>query len=81
MSAKTLGAVRRKFAPWDDPTATPLIEIRNLTKHFGEFIAVDNVSLKIYEREFLRSSVLRAAGKQRSCAWWQDSRTQARARF
>ena len=52
MSAKTLGAVRRKFAPWDDPTATPLIEIRNLTKHFGEFTAVDNVSLKIYEREF-----------------------------
>lgn len=52
MSAKTLGAVRRKFAPWDDPSATPLIEIRNLTKRFGDFTAVDNVSLKIYEREF-----------------------------
>jgi len=52
MSAKTLGAVRRKFAPWDDPSATPLIEIRNLTKRFGDFTAVDHVSLKIYEREF-----------------------------
>ena len=52
MSAKTLGAVRRKFAPWDNPDAVPLIEIRNLTKRFGEFTAVDDVSLKIYEREF-----------------------------
>jgi putrescine transport system ATP-binding protein len=52
MSAKTLGAVRRKFAPWDDPSATPLIEIRNLTKRFGDFTAVDHVSLKIYECEF-----------------------------
>ena len=52
MSAKTLGAVRRKFAPWDDPSAKPLIEIRNLTKRFGEFTALDDVSLKIYEREF-----------------------------
>jgi putrescine transport system ATP-binding protein len=52
MSVKTLGAVRRKFAPWDDPSATPLIEIRNLTKRFGDFTAVDHVSLKIYEREF-----------------------------
>ena len=52
MSAKTLGAVRRKFAPWDNPSAPPLIEIRSLTKRFGHFTAVDSVSLKIYEREF-----------------------------
>ena len=52
MSAKTLGPVRRKFAPWDDPALKPLIEIRNVTKNFGSFTAVDHVSLKIYEREF-----------------------------
>ena len=52
MSAKTLGPVRRKFAPWDDPSSKPLIEIRQVTKSFGSFTAVDDVSLKIYEREF-----------------------------
>ena len=50
--AKTLGPVRRKFAPWDDPTAKPLIEFRNVVKRFGDFTAVDDVSLGIYEREF-----------------------------
>jgi len=50
--AKTLGPVRRKFAPWDDPTAKPLIEFRNVIKRFGDFTAVADVSLGIYEREF-----------------------------
>jgi len=52
MSAKTLGPVRRKFAPWDDKAAVPLISIKNVSKQFGSFTAVDNVSLDIYEREF-----------------------------
>ncbi len=50
--AKTLGPVRRKFSPWNDPTARPLIEFRNVIKRFGDFTAVDDVSLGIYEREF-----------------------------
>jgi putrescine transport system ATP-binding protein len=50
--AKTLGPVRRKFAPWDDPTAKPLIEFKNVIKRFGDFTAVADVSLGIYEREF-----------------------------
>ncbi|MDK9695677.1 MAG: ABC transporter ATP-binding protein [Siculibacillus sp.] len=50
--AKTLGPVRRKFAPWNDPAAVPLIEFRNVVKRFGDFTAVDDVSLGIYEREF-----------------------------
>ncbi len=50
--AKTLGPVRRKFAPWDDPAAKPLIEFRNVIKRFGDFTAVNDVSLGIYEREF-----------------------------
>ncbi|MEJ1161814.1 ABC transporter ATP-binding protein [Prosthecomicrobium sp. N25] len=50
--AKTLGPVRRKFAPWNDPAAKPLIEYRNVVKRFGDFTAVDDVTLGIYEREF-----------------------------
>ncbi|MEM6381277.1 MAG: ABC transporter ATP-binding protein [Pseudomonadota bacterium] len=50
--AKTLGPVRRAFAPWDDPIAKPLIRFENITKRFGDFIAIDNITLDIYEREF-----------------------------
>ncbi len=52
MTSKTLGAVRRKFAPWLDKAAKPLIEFDNVVKKFGDFTAVDGVSLGIYEREF-----------------------------
>ena len=37
--------------PWKDPGAAPYITIENVTKRFGDFVAVDNVSLKIYQRE------------------------------
>ncbi len=37
--------------PWKDPGAEPYITIENVTKRFGDFVAVDNVSLKIYQRE------------------------------
>lgn len=40
------------FRPWDDPDAKPLINIRNVTKRFGSFTAIDDLSLKIYPREF-----------------------------
>jgi putrescine transport system ATP-binding protein len=52
LAKKPIGPVRREFAPWDDPQAKPYIEFRNVTKTFGDFTAVDNLSLKIYEREF-----------------------------
>ena len=52
MAKKVLGAVRRKFQPWNDPAAKPFIEFRGVTKRFGTFVAVDNQSLNIYEREF-----------------------------
>jgi putrescine transport system ATP-binding protein len=47
-----LGAVRRTFQPWNDPAAKPFIEFRAVTKRFGTFVAVDNQTLNIYEREF-----------------------------
>ena len=47
-----LGAVRRAFQPWNDPSARPFIEFRAVTKRFGTFTAIDRQTLAIYEREF-----------------------------
>lgn len=47
-----MGPVRRDFTPWDNPDQPPFIEFRNVTKKFGDFTAVRDLSLKIYEREF-----------------------------
>jgi len=57
---KSLGNIRRSFAPWTDPTAKPFISVRNVTKRFGDFTAVDNLSLDIYHREFF--ALLGASG-------------------
>ncbi|WP_432817321.1 ABC transporter ATP-binding protein [Sulfitobacter sp. JB4-11] len=40
------------FAPWDDPDAKPLIRFQNVTKRYGEFIAIDDLTLDIFEQEF-----------------------------
>lgn len=40
------------FAPWLDPEQKPLIRFRNVTKKYGEFTAIDDLTLDIYEREF-----------------------------
>jgi putrescine transport system ATP-binding protein len=40
-----------KLEPWKDPAAVPYIRIEKVTKKFGDFIAVDEVSLKIYQGE------------------------------
>ncbi|MES0880295.1 ABC transporter ATP-binding protein [Roseibium sp. SCP14] len=52
MAKKSIGPVRREFVPWENPDHPPFIEFRNVTKKFGEFVAVNDLSLKIYEREF-----------------------------
>ncbi|MEP3276903.1 MAG: ABC transporter ATP-binding protein [Stappiaceae bacterium] len=52
MARKAIGPIRRTFVPWEDTSAKPFVEFRNVTKRFGEFVAVDNLSLSIYEREF-----------------------------
>ena len=49
--SKIQGA-RPSFAPWADPAARPLLRLDAVSKRFGEVIAVDRVSLDIYEREF-----------------------------
>ena len=40
------------FAPWNDPAAKPLIEFRNVTKRFGDFTAIDDLTQNIYPQEF-----------------------------
>ncbi|MBB4953903.1 putrescine transport system ATP-binding protein [Agrobacterium vitis] len=50
--AKTLGPVKRAFSPWTDASQVPFIRFENVTKRFGPFTAVDNLTLNIYEREF-----------------------------
>lgn len=37
--------------PWADPSAEPFLQITNVTKRFGAFTAVNNVSLDIYKGE------------------------------
>jgi len=50
--AKSLGPVKRKFSPWTDPNEKPFIRFENITKTFGDYTAIDNLTLDIYEREF-----------------------------
>ncbi len=50
--AKTLGPVKRTFSPWNDPAEKPFIRFENITKTFGDYTAIDNLTLDIYEREF-----------------------------
>src|SRR5262245_17002106 len=40
-----------KNEPWRDPHAEAYVRIENITKRFGDFVAVNNVSLKIYKGE------------------------------
>jgi putrescine transport system ATP-binding protein len=39
------------FEPWNDPDAKPYVRIERVTKKFGDFVAVDDVSLGIYQKE------------------------------
>ncbi len=57
---KSLGNIRRSFAPWNDPAAKPYISFQNITKIFGDFTAVDDLTLHVYQREFF--ALLGASG-------------------
>jgi putrescine transport system ATP-binding protein len=43
---------RRNFAPWADPAARPLVRFDQVTKRFGETVAVDALTLDIFSGEF-----------------------------
>ncbi|MCB1757740.1 MAG: ABC transporter ATP-binding protein [Gammaproteobacteria bacterium] len=38
--------------PWLDPKAKPHVQLINIRKNYGDFTAVDNISLDIYKGEF-----------------------------
>ena len=40
------------FAPWTTKTKPPIVRFENVSKRFGNYTAVDNITLDIYEREF-----------------------------
>lgn len=43
---------QKSWAPWSDADAKPFVRIEGVTKKFGGFTAVDNISLDIFDREF-----------------------------
>jgi putrescine transport system ATP-binding protein len=51
MVASTINRPQQKVAVWNDPQATPYISIESVTKKFGDFVAVNDVSLKVYRGE------------------------------
>lgn len=51
MAATTINRPQQKVAVWNDPQAAPYINIESVTKKFGEFVAVNDVSLKVYRGE------------------------------
>lgn len=40
------------FAPWTDPDQKPLIQFKGVTKRFGDFTAIDNLTQDIFAKEF-----------------------------
>src|ERR1700723_3399785 len=47
----TSGGAVVKAAPWKDPNARPYVQVERITKSFGEFAAVDAVSLTVAQGE------------------------------
>ena len=45
-------APQSNFAPWKDPAKQPIVRFENVTKRFGDFVAIKDCTLDIYEREF-----------------------------
>jgi putrescine transport system ATP-binding protein len=55
---------RLQGEPWRDASQRPFVEIRGLTKHFGDVTAVDNAHLDIYRGELF--SILGGSGSGKS---------------
>jgi ABC-type branched-subunit amino acid transport system ATPase component len=54
---------QQKFEPWTDPNAKPYVRIEKVTKKFGDFVAVDDVSLTSTRRRSSACSVASGCGK------------------
>ena len=49
MTATAGGVVKAQI--WNDPSARPYVEVERVSKSFGDFTAVNDVSLKVYKGE------------------------------
>lgn len=52
MNASDKVNTSEEFCPWLDNNIAPLIRFENVTKIYGDFTAIDNLTLDIYEKEF-----------------------------
>ena len=43
--------MENSFQPWNDSQQQPYIRVKNVTKKFGDFVAIDNISVDIYKNE------------------------------
>jgi putrescine transport system ATP-binding protein len=50
--AISTGFAKRGFEPWADRNVQPLLRMEAVSKKFGEFAAVDQLSLEIFQGEF-----------------------------
>src|SRR5215468_3176580 len=50
--AASSGFAKRGFAPWAERNLQPLLRIEAVSKRFGEFTAVDQLSLDVFQGEF-----------------------------
>src|SRR5215469_15354820 len=48
----TSGFAKRGFAPWAERNLQPLLRVEALSKRFGTFTAVDQLSLDVFQGEF-----------------------------
>lgn len=51
---------RKIWTPWNEPDKKPFVRIENLSKSFDDTVAINNISLAIYEGEFF--SLLGSSG-------------------
>ena len=51
LKPETTSSSTSAIQPWNDHRAKPFVRICNVTRHFGEVYAVDDVSLDIYQGE------------------------------
>jgi putrescine transport system ATP-binding protein len=52
VSRASSGFAKRGFAPWAESNSQPLLRIEAISKRFGEFTAVDQLSLDVFQGEF-----------------------------
>ena len=53
-----------EYTPWLDPDAAPLVQLKGISKHFGDVVAVDKLDLDIYSGELF--AILGGSGSGKS---------------